>query len=126
MIDFIVLFAFLSLLPIHEFGHYVIAWRFGWKPKLKLVLWKKCMPSMAVYTEVDANLKNEKDFLKLYGQLTAFGSMGILFPLIAILIFFQFRVFNIDVAFVATLIFVMYGICEVSFPQVKIEENIGE
>jgi len=119
--DFIVFFAFLSLLLFHEFGHYIIAWKFGWKPKLKLVLWKKFMPSMAVYTEVKAEIRNEKEFLNLYSKLTAFASMGLLIPLIMIIFFVNIGIFNLQVSFITSLIFTLYSIFEISFPCVKLE-----
>ncbi len=110
----------------HEAGHYLAAQHFGWNPRFgfdrgSLKPFKQ--PAFAVYAQTAIQIDSVKDFFKAYYQLTFFGSAGILGALLPIILFNLLGVIELQVAFLLTLTFVLYGIIEVSNPNVQATEE---
>ena len=98
----------------HELGHYIIAYRLGWKPKLTIkMFWK--MPALAVITrDVNIEINNTSQFMKWHFKLTAFSSVAILTSLLGTMILFYLGLLSVNVALMFVLIWSSYGVFELN------------
>lgn len=111
-------------MAMHELGHYLIAYKFGWKPKLTLVKYGGWMPAIAVKTkDVDLEINNTEDFLKWYIDLTRFSTGGLLFSLLAVILLEAFNLISIRLAFLLLGMWSLYGAWEVTHPSFEQHET---
>lgn len=103
----------------HEAGHFVMARRLGWNPKLILHMWKGWMPCLAVKTDdLEFDIETESDFLKFHVKLVSFHAMGSAFSVLAVLIMEWTKIIGTDSAYGFVVIWFIYGLWEITHPQV--------
>lgn len=103
------------LIALHEFGHYIMAYRLGWKPKFGFRRWD-WMPAFAVKTEMEVELNNKTDLYNLFVDLASFMVMGSLFSIIGIWILFLCNLLTHYAGFGLVTLFAVYGFWEVTHP----------
>ena len=107
----------LFLMLCHEFGHYIIAYRLKWNPKLTIIKFMK-LPAFAVVTRnIHLDIKSNNEFFNWYKKLTAFYSCSILTSILGTLFILQLELITVDMALIFCLMWSMYGVWEVTTPK---------
>lgn len=109
------------LVTLHELGHYLMAWRLGWKPKF-VFQWKKLR--FAVITrEVHINIDTTKDFFETYQDLARFNGSSTLFALAGITFLLLFELMSFESSFFMAMLFTLYGLHEIMNPKFESVED---
>ncbi len=111
------LLGLIATLPIHELGHYLPAWRFGWKPRFGFDYFNgiKWIPCFAVKTSIDIHIEDEKDFLIVHKQLTMFSLGGTVAGLAFIALLAQTNLYPASFASFMFMANTLYGFIEAMF-----------
>jgi len=100
-------FLFASI-PMHELGHYLVAKRLKWNPKITYSKW-------AVQIETEpVEIKDVSEFPKFYVQVATFRIMGSVFSILTLLFLSLFGLYTTELLLDLTILLFLYGVWEVT------------